>query len=370
MKIALVSPYDYSYPGGVAIHIHNLHEQFTAMGHYVRIIAPYSGSRSDLDRRNIIPIGRPIPIHSGGSVARITLSPLLSAPLKAVLESEGFDVVHIHEPLVSTITLATLGVSSCINVGTFHACHTSSRGYRLLGPLLKRWFNRLHGRIAVSRPAQDFIGKYFPADYTIIPNGIDVASFSAEASPIEEFRDGKLNILFVGRIEKRKGLKYLLGAFKTVKRELPRSRLIVVGPGDTSKQKMMARLTGLEDVVFTGFVSNEDLHRYYQTADVFCSPATGGESFGIILLEAMAASKPIVASSIDGYASVMTPGAEGLMVPPRDEAALAEALIQLLKNEELRREMGARGRQTAETYSWPNVARRVNEYYETLCNRS
>lgn len=366
MKIALVSPYDYAHPGGVVIHISNLYDELIKMGHYVRIITPYSGSRASLNSQDIIIIGRPVPVPSGGSVARVPLSPLLSSPARAILEREGFDIVHLHEPLGSALTITILRVSNTFNVGTFHACHSSSWGYRTMSPFITRWFKKLHGKIAVSKPAMDFIGKHFPGEYKIIPNGIDFAHFSTAAAPIDELHDGKLNILFVGRPDKRKGLRYLLGAYKIVKQELPNTRLVVVGPG--TRERFEAMVTDMEDVVFKGYVPNEALPAYYHTADVFCAPATGDESFGIILLEAMAASKPIVASAIEGYSSVMSHGVQGLMVPPRDEQALASALIQLLSDETMRREMGARGRQKAEEYSWPNVARMVNEYYASLHN--
>lgn len=369
MKIALVSPYDYAHPGGVAIHITNLYEQFIEMGHNVRIITPFSGNRDSLNNEDIIKLGRTFPIPSGGSIARATLSNL-SSPIRAILEREKFDIIHLHEPLGSTITISTLRVSNTINVGTFHANHSSAKGYRIMSPFVMRWFNKLHGKIAVSKPAMDFIGKHFPGDYEIIPNGIDVAHFSTDGPPIDEFNDGKLNILFVGRMEKRKGLRYLVGAYERVKHELPNSRLIVVGPGKRQEYEKLVDKANMQDVVFTGYVPNEDLHRYYQTADVFCAPATGEESFGIILLEAMAASKPIVASANDGYSSVMRHGVQGLLVPPRDEQALASALIQLLSDKSLRQEMGAKGRLKAEECSWPNVAKSVFEYYLRLLNDS
>ena len=370
MKIALVSPYDYAHPGGVAIHITNLYEQFIEMGHDVRIITPFSGNGESLNNEGIIKLGRTFPVPSGGSIARATLSPMLSSPIRAILEREKFDIIHLHEPLGSTITISTLRVSNTINVGTFHAFHSGAKGYRIMSPFVMRWFNKLHGKIAVSKPAMDFIGKHFPGDYEIIPNGIDVAHFSTDVSPIEKFRDGKLNILFVGRMEKRKGLRYLIGAYERVKQELPNSRLIVVGPGEHQQYEKLVNKANMQDVVFTGYVPNEALHTYYQTADVFCAPATGEESFGIVLLEAMAASKPIVASAIEGYSSVMSHGVQGLMVPPKDEQALASALIQLLSDKPLRQEMGARGRLKAEECSWPNVAKSVLEYYMRLLNGS
>ncbi len=369
MKVALVSAYDFAHPGGVANHILFLHKELLRMGHEAKIIAPYSGPKDSIKDKDIIAIGKPIPISSAGSIARITLSPMLGAPVKEVLEREKFDIIHLHEPLYSTVTLTVLNRSKAINIGTFHAFQKTRIPYHLVSPFFKGAFNRLHGRIAVSEPARRFISGYFPAEYQIIPNGIDFKRFSAELPPIEGLRDGKLNILFVGRAEKRKGLNYLLQAYRKIKLELPQSRLIVVGPDNRQKYEPTVKGMGLEDVIFTDYVPNEELPAYYQTADVFCAPATGGESFGVILLEAMAASRPIVASDIEGYASVMSHGVEGLMVPPKDVEALAKALLELLKDEPARREMGLRGRRKSENYSWPNVAKTVNEYYLSIYNK-
>jgi phosphatidylinositol alpha-mannosyltransferase len=365
VKLALVCPYDYAYPGGVAIHVANLYQQFKDVGHDVRIIAPYSGPSWSIGSKDIIPIGKPVPIPSGGSIARVTISPVLASPVRAILDRERFDIIHIHEPLCSTLTLTMLNLSKAINVGTFHACHHKPRGYQIISPFMMGLFKKLHGKIAVSKPAMEFVGRYFPGEYEIIPNGIDVARFSTPSPPIEGISDGKLNILFVGRPEKRKGLRYLLSAYKKVKKELPQSRLVVVGPG-TERYESEARKLALEDAIFTGYVDNEKLPAYYQSADIFCSPATGGESFGIILLEAMAASKPIVASAINGYASVMSDGVQGILVPPKEKDALADALIRLLSDHDLRREMGNKGRQKAEECDWPNVAGRVNQHYTKL----
>jgi len=365
LKLALVCPYDYAYPGGVAIHVANLYEQYKEMGHDVRIITPYSGPSSSIGSKDIIPIGKPVPIPSGGSVARVTISPVLAPPVRTILDRERFDVIHIHEPLCSTLTLTILNLSKAINVGTFHACHRKPRGYQIVSPFMMGLFKKLHGKIAVSEPAKEFVSKYFPGEYQVIPNGINVARFSTPRPLIEGLSDGKLNILFVGRPEKRKGLTYLLEAYRKVKRQVPLSRLIVVGPG-TERYDSEARKLGLEDAVFTGYVDNDMLPSYYQSADIFCSPATGGESFGIILLEAMAASKPIVASAISGYASVMSDGVQGILVPPKDKEALAGALIKLLSDPDLRQQMGARGRIRAEECDWPNVADRVNQYYVSL----
>jgi len=366
MKIALVSPYDFAYPGGVGVHICHLYEQLTLMGHEVKIIAPCSHNRDIPFSKDVIPVGKPIPIYRRGTVARVALSPLDSGKVKAILKEEQFELIHIHEPLCPLLPLLVLDHSQAVNLGTFHAYHSSDMGYKFGKFILRRWFGKLNGRIAVSKPALDFVNRFFPASYEIIPNGIDVERFSADVPPIEGLCDDKLNILFVGRPEKRKGLKHLLAAYKQVKKELPNTRLIVVGPGNKRRYEKLVNKASLEDVVFKGYVSDEDLPRYYRTCDLFCTPATGEESFGIVLLEAMAAAKPIVASQIEGYASVLDHEVEGLLVPPGDEQALADTLIRLLSDSALRQEMGTRGRQKAEEYSWQNIAQRLQHYYASL----
>ncbi|GAH20076.1 unnamed protein product, partial [marine sediment metagenome] len=262
--------------------------------------------------------------------------------------------------------------SQTANIGTFHASHGSflgRPGYNFAKPIgkwiLRRWFRKLDGKIAVSQPAREFAYEHFKGYYNIIPNGVDLDHFSPDVSPIDEFCDGKANILFVGRLEKRKGLNYLLEAFEQVKQEIPDSRLIIVGPGTRLRRKYEKQVmrSGLKDVVFAGLVSYDELPRYYKTADVFCAPATGRESFGIVLLEAMAAGKPIVASNIEGYASVVTHGVDGLLVPPEDKEMLAQTLISLLTDQSLRQEMGAKGRVKALEYSWEHIAQNVLDYY-------
>jgi len=374
MKIALVSPYDFAYPGGVAHHITYLKRYFTKWGHEVKIIAPISGAAPD-PADGFIPIGRPFPIPFSGSIARITLSPWLSRKVKAVLNRENFDIVHLHEPLVPTLCTTVLRFSRAVNIGTFHAASTRP-SYRWGKPfikwLLKRWINRLDCRIAVSRQPQEFINKHFPGKFEIVPNGVDIEHFSPDVAPIEKFCDGKLNILFVGRLEKRKGVKYLIQAYEWVKHEIPESRLIIVGPGVRlrNRYEKWIKHAGLKDVIFTGKVSYKELPGYYKTADVFCAPATGRESFGIVLLEAMAVGKPIIASNIAGYAGVVTHGVEGLLVPPKDSRSLARALIALLRDESYRQRMGASGRMKAEGHSWEQIAQRLLGYYIKAINES
>jgi phosphatidylinositol alpha-mannosyltransferase len=369
LKVALVSPYDYAYPGGVTAHIAHHAHQLTSLGHSVKIIAPSSSPSND--DGNVIHLGRPIPVPSGGSVARISLSVWLQPRIRALLEKEQFHIVHLHEPLAPVLPLAILHRSAAVNVGTFHAFHGSTRIYRLSSFLLKYWFNKLDGRIAVSQPALNFVSKFFPGDYRVIPNGINVEHFATPASPIPDLCDGKINILFVGRMEKRKGLQYLLGAFAQLQLNIPNVRLIVVGPGKVDEHCLrILSERNISNVVFTGGVSYQDLPRYYQSAHIFCAPATGKESFGIVLLEAMAAGKPIVASRIEGYSSVIKDGVEAILVPPSDEDVLAQALARLVQDPLLRETMGAKGRANVREYTWQSVTAKVVDYYRSLLAKS
>ncbi|MBI4504659.1 MAG: glycosyltransferase family 4 protein, partial [Chloroflexi bacterium] len=287
-----------------------------------------------------------------------------------ILSEEHFDVVHVHEPLVSFLPIQFLRFSDAINVGTFHAARESgARLYAYTRRLLHDCFRRLDGKIAVSLTAASLITPHFPGYYNIIPNGVDVERFSAAAPPLPELDDGKLNILFVGRLEKRKGFKYVMQAFPLVRRALPDVRLVVVGGysrKQASRYERVVRSAQLGDVRFVGYVSAADLPRYYRSCDLFCAPSIGGESFGIILLEALASGCPIVASDIPGYRGVLPSGAHGLLVPPKDARALADAIIAVLADGHRRAEMSSAGRCHAEEYAWPKIAVRVLEYYDVV----
>lgn len=368
MNIGLVSPYDYAYPGGVNNHISNLAINMAKLGHQVKILAPCSNEKVLHDVTNVIPLGKTIPYPSNGSVARLTLSLWLMPKIKTILDKEKFEILHFHEPLFPSLPWMVLPLSHSINVATFHAYYSRSVGYTLCRPILKPYYNKLDGKITVSEPAKKFVSRYFRGDYRVIPHGVDLERFSAEAPLIEAFCDGRLNLLFVSRLEERKGVRYLLKAYKRIKEYLPQSRLILVGPGDRSRHEYerWVRAVKLEDVVFTGHVPYADLPRYYCTADIFCVPAVGQESFGLVLLEAMAAGKPIVASNIEGYASVVDDGIDGLLVKPRDDRALANAIISLANDEYLRQQMANNGREKARAHSWESIAQRTLDYYTEL----
>lgn len=377
MKIGLVSPYDWRHPGGVNRHLLVLARELRGLGHDVRILAPATGK---VEEPGVITLGRPIPVATSGTVVRISLNPRLGQRVKQVLVEEQFDVVHVHEPLMPVLPIHVLRHSrtanpDVVNVGTFHARRDG--GHRLYSygrRLLKRWFREIDGKIAVSPPAAQYVGRYFPGYYNIITNGIDIDHWDRpELAHFPELRSEQTtNILYVGRAEKRKGLGVLIRAFGIVNARDPETRLIVVGPDSRARRRFEAsvRNTGRRGIVFVDGgpqgVSYDDLPRYHRSADIFCSPATGHESQGYVLLEAMASGIPVVASNIDGYASVITHGADGVLVRPNDPMALADALTALVRNPQERARLAVEGRLRVEEYGWPRVAQQVISYYERL----
>ncbi len=369
MKIGLVTPYDFCVPGGVNSHVGYLADNFRRLGHNVRILAPVSRPEM-LERDDVIAIGeRTIGLPAGGSVAHVTLSLTLGPKVDRVLAREAFEIVHLHEPFVPLLPFQVLRRSKGLNVATFHAAKDQGRQwYAYFKPAISHWWPRIGGKIAVSPAALRLVARYFDDHYEVIPNGVDYDRFATPAPPMPEFKDGKLNVLFLGRLEKRKGLPYLLQAYEQVKARLPDSRLIIVGPdgGMRAGAEAFVRRHGLTDVVFTGYVSDEDKPRYYRTADVFCAPNTGNESFGIILLEAMAAGAPVIASGIEGFAYLMENEKEGLLVPPRDAFALADALLQVLPDADRRHEMGRCGQEKARQFSWGRVSQQVLTFYQRV----
>jgi len=375
MKIGIVSPYDWSYPGGVREHIRHLAEQFILLGHDVRVLAPGKETKGILAEKHLFyGMGKTAPLPFNGSIARIAIDPMLSWHVRDILQRERFDVLHIHEPLVPGLSLTALRFSRTLNVGTFHTFTQASSiaspyhlAYTSAAPFLRPYFRRLDGHIAVSTAAHQFVSRYFTTDYQIIPNGVDLVRFHNDVQPLPELRDGKQNILFVGRFERRKGAKYLLRAIPLIRESHPNTRFIFVGEGRLryAFQRYVQRHE-LQDVIFTGYVSDAELPRYFATADVFCAPAITGESMGIVLLEAMAAGKAIVASNIPGYATVVNSGTDGLLTPPRDSQELANAVGYLLDNEPLRRLFIENGQRKIHEYAWPYVASKILDYYYML----
>lgn len=369
MKIGIVSQSYYPRPGGVTEVVHYTAKILGERGHDVKIITTrFTGSEPDDPR--VIRIGRNVLVPMNGALVNMTVGVGLREKLRRIFEREAFDIVHAHCPLVPTLPLLTFKTTPPGQklVGTFHAAAERNFPYWLFNRPLSRRIERLHCRMAVSEAARTFIGKYFPGSYEIVPNGVDCGRFHPGVEPIERFKDGALNVLFVGRMDRRKGVPYVLAALPMLQRKLSRRvRLILVGEKGT-RSFLMPRPLDLRgaEIVFVGRVSPEALPRYYATADVFCSPAIGQESFGIVLLEAMASGKPVVASDIPGYRTVVTPGENGILVPPRSPEGIARAVMTLAENPGLAAALGARGRQTALRYDWPIVVDALETIYSRV----
>jgi phosphatidylinositol alpha-mannosyltransferase len=368
LKIGIVSPYGYPHPGGVNEHVRHTYDAMRRMGHDVWIITSRYGRERESEG-HVIRLGTGYAFPANGSMGRVTVSWRFKQRARELLAEHRFDVLHFHEPFVPFLSPTMLDQSDTVNIATFHAFGGFSPSYWVGGRFAGRLADLLHGRIAVSGAARHFISRYFPGDYRIIPNGVDLDRF-AHAEPFEELRDGTLNILFVGRFEERKGLIHLLKAYHRLRKRRVDARLLIIGSGPKAREyRRFVGLRGVRDVEWLGRVSDDDKARYFASADILCSPATGQESFGIVLLEAMAAGIPIVASDIHGYKNVIQRDVQGLLVEPRNHRALAAALYKLAGDPDLRHRMGDEGRLRAPEYSWDRVTERIVDYYLEVRDR-
>jgi phosphatidylinositol alpha-mannosyltransferase len=366
MKVGLVSPYDYSHPGGVTEHIRHLGFWLRQLGHEVRTFAPSSRRQAATEIPDFYRIGRVFSVPMNDSVARISLSFHLAHRVNEILSSEHFDVLHFHEPFLPALPLTLLPMARAPHVATFHAFAKSNLGYYYGRPILKGYIKHLDATIAVSEPAREFVRHYFPQlQPRVIANGVDTERFRPGQTPIRHLRDGCVNVLFVGRLEKRKGLRDLLQGYRYLHERVPRTRLIIAGDGPLRGmvESYISRHR-VENVVMAGYVPDPVLPRFHASADVFCAPATGRESFGIVLLEAMAAGLPVVATEIPGYLSVVEAGVDSLTVRPKSPVELGAALTVMARDRLLRRRLGEAGLAKAQGYTWRVIAAQVIEVYQ------
>jgi len=364
LRIAMVSPYSWAHPGGVNTHIRGLAGEMNRRGHRVTIIAPDRGGVPA--GAEFISAGRSLPVPANGSVAHLALFPGAGGSVRRAAGEGGFDVVHVHEPLVPVVSTAAVMASRCRVVGTFHAAGEGrSLTYRLARALYRRALERLDYRIAVSESARSLASAHFPGSYDIIPNGVDIERFSPGGERPEGFPPaGRPVVLFVGRNERRKGLRVLLDAFPKVADRVPGCRLVVIGEGFTAGAVLPGIGEALRDrVTVPGYVGNEELPGYYGAADILCSPALGGESFGVVLIEAMASGTPVVASDIPGYRGVVEKTAGGRLFKTGEPDSLASTLVELLLDERLRGELAAQGLEGAAAFSWQVLGGRIEPCY-------
>jgi phosphatidyl-myo-inositol alpha-mannosyltransferase len=374
VRVALVSPYSWTYPGGVNRHVEALAERFIADGHDVRVLAPYDPDdrlaavlhRGAAPQRRpapdyLIPLGRTIGFPANGAVSNLSSHAAGLSRMRRELRFGGYDVVHVHEPVAPV-----LGWDACVStpvplVGTFHA-YSTNRFTNNLANLIgaRRVFNHLHVRIAVSEAAAWTAERFFGGRYRIVPNGVEVPDGGAPALSTPRAADDPLRIAFVGQAVERKGLPVLLRAFEALHEHIP-VELTIVG---ANREEVEPLLLDERGIAILGRVGDEEKRAVLQAADVLCAPSLGGESFGMVLTEAFAAGTPVVASDIAGYRDVVRDGIDGALVPRGDATALAETLRDLWLDPARRVAMGRAAAEHAERYAWPHIAAEVMEAYE------
>jgi len=363
MRIGMVCPYSLDVPGGVQSHVLQLAKVMLARGHEVSVLAPASPDTALPDY--VVSAGRAIPIPYNGSVSRLQFSPAVHGKVRRWLADGNFDVLHLHEPNAPSLSMWALRVAEGPIVATFHTSTTKSLTLTVFQGVLRPWHEKIIGRIAVSDVARRWQMEALGSDAVEIPNGVDVNSL-ASAPLLDGYpRPGK-TVLFLGRYdEPRKGMAVLLDALPKVVERFGDVQLLIVGRGD--EDQLRGQAGGLvENIRFLGLVDDAAKASAMRSADVYCAPNIGGESFGIVLVEAMAAGTPVVASDLDAFRRLLRDGEVGSLVPVGDAAALADALIAVLSNDALRERYVAAGSDTVGRYDWSVVGSQIMRVYETV----
>ncbi|MDP9844786.1 glycosyltransferase family 4 protein [Streptosporangium lutulentum] len=363
MRIGIVCPYTWDVPGGVQVHIRDLAEALMEDGHHVSVIAPAAENASLPPY--VTSAGRAVPVPFNGSVARLSFGFLSANRVRRWVREGGFDVLHVHEPAIPSLGLLACWVARGPIVATFHASYTNSRSLSVTASVLMSALEKITGRIAVSDAARKTLVEFMGGDAVLIPNGVTVGRY-AEGEPLPGWDEGEV-IGFLGRMdEPRKGLPVLLEAFALLAAERPELRLLIAGPGDAKEVLERVPAAFHDRVGLLGLVSEEDKVRAYHTVDVFCAPNLGGESFGIVLTEAMSAGAAILASDIPAFRKVLGDGQAGALFETGDAASLAREAAALLDDPARRAKLSDEARHAVWKYDWSTVARDVLRVYETV----
>ncbi|OMC04024.1 alpha-(1-2)-phosphatidylinositol mannosyltransferase [Mycolicibacter heraklionensis] len=363
MRIGMVCPYSFDVPGGVQAHVLQLAEVLRARGHYVSVLAPASPDVVLPDY--VVSAGRAVAIPYNGSVARLQFSPAAHRKVKKWLATGDFDVLHLHEPNAPSLSMLALNIAEGPIVATFHTSTTKSLTLSVVQGLLRPMHEKIIGRIAVSDLARRWQMEALGSDAVEIPNGVDVAAF-ATALPLPGYPRAGRTVLFLGRYdEPRKGMAVLLAALPSLVERHADVEVLIVGRGDEEELRRNAG-TLANHLRFLGQVDDAEKASALRSADVYCAPNTGGESFGIVLAEAMAAGTAVVASDLDAFRRVLNDGEAGRLVPVDDPAALAAALIEVLDDDALRASYVAAGAEAVRRFDWPVVADQIIRVYETV----
>jgi phosphatidylinositol alpha-mannosyltransferase len=372
VKIGIVSQSYYPRYGGVTEHVHHTAVELRRRGHDVTIVTSRFRKGEAPAPQGVERVGQNILIPFNRAFVDFTVGANLRGELREVFRRHEFDLVHTHCPTSPSLPVIAIQTARCPQVATFHTTAPRSFLQDLFQGYLRPVVEKLDARIAVSTTARESAEMYYPGHYHIIPNGVDIERFHPAVQPFKDWCDPeRVNILFVGRLDPRKGVPLLLGAMpEVVKATNGRARLLIVGDSYL-RSKYEASVAGSmrEHIHFLGHVPGKDLPRWYATGDVFVSPASGNESFGIVLVEAMAAGRAVAASDIPGYRSVVIPGVNGEMFPPGDSAALAATLTRLVNDPERRAMLAAAGRARAAEFAWPRVTDQIESLYRDVLNR-
>ena len=356
MRIGIMCPYSLTIPGGVQAQVLGLARELRRRGHQARVLGPCDGPPPE---SFVTPLGNSLPTAANGSIAPIAPDPPAVLRTLRALNDEAFDVIHLHEPLSPGPTLTALLVHRAPTVGTFHAAGASASYRFLFGPL-SRLIHRLDRKVVVSKDALYLVRQHLGGDYEVLFNGVEYEQI--RATPAFESSSDRPSLLFCGRHEERKGLRVLIDALAHVDIELD---VFIAGEGPDT-ERLRERSAGDDRIVWLGRISDEEKFARLRASDVFCAPSLGGESFGVVLIEAMAAGATVVASALDGYRNVATDGVDALLVTPDDPPALAEAITRAITDDELSARLRSAGAARAERFSMSALADAYVEIYRSL----
>ena len=369
MRIGLISPYSFDRPGGVQFHIRDLAEELIKRGHYVNVLAP-ANEDTDLPEY-VTSAGKAVPVRYNGSVARLSFGPRAAAKTKKWLDENNFDLIHPHEPISPSLAMLSVWQTNTPVVATFHSNQNRSRALQIAAPILKTTLNRISAKIAVSEDARRTVIDHLDWDATIIPNGIAIANFT-QTTGQNQYSDNLITdspvIAFLGRLdESRKGLSVLVQAIPKVLAKHPKAQFLIAGEGESGKASAITTLGPLvNNVTFLGKVTEAEKTQLLQNADIFVAPQTGGESFGIVLIEAMAAGTPVIASDLSAFRQVLADGAAGQLFPVGNAEALAHAINQQIENPALRESYRQYASEWVKQFDWEIVASKILAVYESV----
>jgi len=364
VRVGIVCPYAWDVPGGVQAHVRDLAEALIRLGHDVSVMAP-ADDETPLPSY-VVPAGRAVPVPYNGSVARLSFGLLSATRVRRWLRDGRFDVLHVHEPATPSLSLLACWAATGPMVGTFHTSNPRSRFMSAAYPILQPALEKISARIAVSEQARRTLVEHLGGDAVLIPNGVDVRAFRS-ACPLPGWPGGGGALGFLGRIdEQRKGLPVLVDAYRRLARERPGLRLLVAGPGDVDEVTDDLPEDLRSRVHLLGLVSEEDKARVYHSVDLFVAPNLGGESFGIVLLEAMSSDTPVLASDLDAFRLVLDDGRAGALFAVGDAGALAREAAALLDDGARRASHVKAARDVVARYDWDAVGQDVVAVYETV----